>query len=214
MNKILLSTVAASLLALTPAVAAETGTPAAGTTAPEAAPMDPSHPVPHGNPTKDAAATEALPAVPAEARTATVYANMAAGGDSYEVKAAEVAMERSENANVKALADMIAKDHTASSAELVPIVTGMGGTLPTELDAKHQAMVDALEKAEDADFDRTYLDQQVKAHQEALALHRMYAAEGDNETLKAFAAKVTPKIEAHLAQAQTMLAAMPAATSD
>lgn len=145
-----------------------------------------------------------LPAVPPETKDMKVYANAAATGDLYEIEAARIAMERSQNEQVKQLATMIQTDHNAASTELKTIVTGKNGSLPTELDAKHAALIDALEDAEDDQFDKTYVDQQVNAHKEALALHQFYAANGDDADLKAFAQKVSPKIQAHLDHAMAM----------
>jgi len=55
-------------------------------------------------------------------------------------------------------------------------------------------------------FDRTYIDQQVAAHQEALTLHRGFA--DSDSPLAAHARSVAPKIEAHLQRAQQIQSSM------
>ncbi len=57
-----------------------------------------------------------------------------------------------------------------------------------------------LRAAGDADFDLTYLHQQLAAHLEALTLHGGYADHGDNPALKAVAAKIKPVVEQHIAE--------------
>ncbi|MFX8891312.1 DUF4142 domain-containing protein, partial [Acinetobacter baumannii] len=58
--------------------------------------------------------------------------------------------------------------------------------------------------AQDKDFDRTYMDQQVAAHGEAETLMKGFAEHGDNADLKAFAAKVAPAVQTHLDRARSL----------
>jgi putative membrane protein len=52
--------------------------------------------------------------------------------------------------------------------------------------------------AGDDGFDKTYLDQQRAAHQEAITLHRGYAENGDNPQLRSVAIGGLPMLERHL----------------
>jgi putative membrane protein len=139
-------------------------------------------------------ATGAVGAVSSEA-----FVRDAAIGDMYEVAAAELALERSKDARVRAAAEKILADHKAASAKLKTLVDGgkAPGPLPTEMDERRKGMMDNLRGASDADFDDRYLDQQTMAHHEALTLFRGYAELGDNPDLKAFAGEVAPKLETH-----------------
>ena len=47
-------------------------------------------------------------------------------------------------------------------------------------------------------FDRTYVTQQVQAHQMALSVHRGYADGGSDPTLRSAATKIVPVVEMHL----------------
>ena len=53
-------------------------------------------------------------------------------------------------------------------------------TLPTALDSQHQKMLDELKAKNGKDFDASYDQTQVKAHQDAVALFDAYAKGGDN----------------------------------
>src|SRR5690606_41325605 len=57
---------------------------------------------------------------------------------------------------------------------------------------------DALPISADEDFDRTYLDQQVLAHEETTSLMRSYSEKGDNPQLRSVALATLPVVERHL----------------
>lgn len=144
------------------------------------------------------------------ANTVAGYVPNAAMGDMYEIQAAEIALEKSQNAGVRDLATMIRTDHTAAAEALRPVARREAPdvAIPTELDERRQGMIDNLRSAAPGDFDRVYLDQQVAAHQEAVTLHRGFADNADAPGLAAHARTVLPKIEAHLQQAERLRGAM------
>ena len=63
--------------------------------------------------------------------------------------------------------------------------------------------------ASGAAFDRGFVDAQVKAHQEAIALFEKQANGGGDADLKAFAEKQLPGLRNHLKQAQDLQAKLP-----
>lgn len=142
------------------------------------------------------------------ANTVSAYVPNAAMADMYEIMAADIALERSQNAEVKRLATMIKTDHTDASNKFKAILADMTPpmTPPAELDERRQGMIDNLRSAGAADFDRVYLDQQVAAHNEALTLHRGFSDNTDAAPLAAHARTVTPKIEGHLRMAEQLQA--------
>ncbi|WP_374468940.1 DUF4142 domain-containing protein [Phenylobacterium sp.] len=157
------------------------------------------------------AAVGQVSAATAGANTLQGYVMNAGMGDMYEIEAAKIAQQKGKSADVKSLAKMIQTDHTAAMNEMKPMVTAAGQTPPANLDQRRQGMIDNLNAAPADQFDKVYLTQQVAAHEEALTLHRGYADNGDNADLKAHAAKVTPKIQAHLDQAKQLAQQMGAA---
>ena len=157
------------------------------------------------------AAQDAVGAAVGQTSAATIGANTkqgyvmnAAVGDMYEIEAGKMAQTRSKNAGVKELASMIVKDHTAASAEFKAHAQAAGETPPAEMDQRRKGMIDNLKAASDADFDKVWLTQQVAAHEEALTLHKGYADNGDQAALKGHAAKVAPKVQAHLDKARQL----------
>ncbi len=136
------------------------------------------------------------------------YAAMAAASDMYEIESARIAAEKSQNADIKALAQMIRTDHEKSTADLK---TAAGKAQPAitvtpQMNPEQQGNIQALQSATAADFDRTYLDQQVQAHEKGLAMVQGYAQNGDVDSLKQHASTVAAPIQKHLQRARELQA--------
>ena len=72
----------------------------------------------------DMAMNDMMPADGAMARNGQEYAMMAAASDMYEIESAKLAMEKSENEEIDALAEMIITDHEKSTADLKTAAAG------------------------------------------------------------------------------------------
>lgn len=129
---------------------------------------------------------------------AASYVSNAAVSDGYEVQSSQLALQRSQSDVVKAFAQQMIAAHTATTSELKPIAQAVGITPPATLDNRRMSMLQNLQNASADDFDDRYIDQQTAAHEEAMALHQAYASSGENEQLKAFAAKTAPAVQQHL----------------
>lgn len=134
----------------------------------------------------------------------TKFIDNAAIGDFYEVRAAELALERSKSADIKSFAEDMKKAHTDTSEKMAPLAKAAGHPAPTELDQAHLDKLKTLSEATDAEFDKTYVDQQVTAHHAALVMFQGYGESGADAALKAFAAETAPVIEGHYKHAQML----------
>ncbi len=167
-----------------------------------------------GNPTvagaEDATAAAVGTVSAATTMTAQGFVTAAATSDMFEVQAAKLAKEKAISPALKKFAAKMIHDHTASTAKLTQILDGaaLSVTSPTDLDERRKGLENNLALAAPADFDKTYVDQQVSAHQEAVTLFKGYMDKGDNTALKAFATSMLPTIEAHLAMVKELQAAM------
>jgi putative membrane protein len=164
------------------------------------------------------AAQDATSAAVGAASSATVgqvstdaFVTNAAISDMYEIQAGEIAQKKGQSADVKAFGKMMVADHTALSKEVKPLAEAAGKTLPTGLDERRKGLIDNLNAANPAEFDKVYLAQQEAAHSEALTLMQGYADNGDDAGLKGAATKAVPKVQAHLDHVKKLLAAPPAA---
>jgi putative membrane protein len=136
------------------------------------------------------------------------FVTNAAISDLYEIEAGKIAQQKGKAAGVKDFGKMMVTDHTALSNEMKPLITAAGKTPPPALDERRKGMIDNLNAAKPDEFDKTYLDQQEAAHNEALTLMKGYADHGDDAGLKAAAAKAVPKVQAHLDKVKSLKAAM------
>jgi putative membrane protein len=136
------------------------------------------------------------------------FVSNAGQSDIYEIEAAKIAETRSKTTDIKAFARMMVTDHTALSKEMAPLAKAAGQTPADKLDERRQGFIDNLKSASDADFDKTYVDQQVAAHEEALTLMQGYAKDGSDPGLQAAASKAVPKIQTHLDKIKALQASM------
>jgi len=149
---------------------------------------------------EDAAGRAVDPGNAAAADTAAAYVTGAALGDMYEIESSKLALTKAQSPAVKKFAQQMIDDHSATTAKLKAAIAAqrLKITPPAALDDRRNGMLENLKGITGRDFDRTYLDQQTAAHQEALILHRGFAEGGDNAALRALAAETAPKVEHHL----------------
>lgn len=119
-----------------------------------------------------------------------------------EVDLGKAAYQKASNENVKLFAQRMVDDHSQAGDELAGIASKDSLTIPMELDAEHKAIVEKCSKLSGAAFDRAYLTEVVKDHQQDLVFYRKEAAAGSNSDLKAWARKILPDIEEHIRMAQ------------
>lgn len=138
-------------------------------------------------------------------RATMVYIVKAGAGDLYEIQSSELAARRARQPAVRRFAEMLAADHTRSTREIMAAARASGLTpSPPMLDPNQRRMIRELERAPAARFDRIYLQQQIPAHQQALALHRDYARRGDRPALRGVATSIVPVVQGHLTHARRL----------
>jgi putative membrane protein len=139
--------------------------------------------------------------------TRVAYVAMAAAGDLYEIQSSQIARTRAASRTVRDFAQMVAIDHTETSRQLM-IGGRFAGMTPVTaaLLPMQQQMLDQLRAAPAGGFDRVYLDQQVQAHQMALALHSNYARHGDSPPLRQVAGAAAPIVQQHLDRVRQLAA--------
>jgi putative membrane protein len=125
------------------------------------------------------------------------FAMKASVGNTFEVQESQLALKQSTDAKVKAFAKMMIKDHSKAEKKLIAAAKPMGGDVKMMLDPPHQSMVDALGK-DTTDFDKMYIADQVKAHNDTVALLTDYSKNGDDPKLQAWAKKTLPTVKKHL----------------
>jgi putative membrane protein len=140
------------------------------------------------------------------AQAQSAQMNKVAISDMFEIQSSQLALSKQPDNDTKPFAQRMVTDHQKTSKELKSLVDGgkVKATLPSALDAEHQKMLDDLKAKNGKDFDQSYDQIQVKAHQDAVALFKAYAAGGDDPELKRWAAKTLPNLERHLTMAEKL----------
>ena len=143
--------------------------------------------------------------------TAADFAHKAAATDMFEIESSKLALTKSSNASVKDFANMMIKDHTKSSADLM--MAAKAASPKVMIDKSLDPMKkDALAKLnaapKGAAFDKAYLDAQTKGHTMALMTMKDYAANGSVAPLKTFASNTSKVVETHLEHVKKLDAAM------
>ena len=106
------------------------------------------------------------------ATTLTDFIQKAAMSDMYEVEAGKIAGQKGQSDAVKNFGQMMVDAHSKTTEELKSLVASeaIKVGLPAKFDAKYDKLIDDLNAASNADFDKTYAGQQVDGHKDAVSL--------------------------------------------
>jgi putative membrane protein len=135
--------------------------------------------------------------------TDRTFVEQAAQGGLAEVQMAQLAQEKTQDANIRQFAQQMIDDHTPANQKLAQIATQKGVTAPTDPSAAQQKMLARLQKLDGSKFDHAYITGQLKAHQVMLKLFENEAKNGTDADLKMFAQQTVPVIQKHISMAET-----------
>jgi len=132
------------------------------------------------------------------------YLRNAAIGNMFAIAAAKVAQKKSHNYDVQQFAQMAIDDNRAFADALALTLkqAEFAMTLPALLDTEHAVLIKQLEATPQPDFDASYMQQQIIAHQSALRVHASYAKNGRDQSLRQYAGQTIPKIRTQLTLAE------------
>jgi putative membrane protein len=150
-------------------------------------------------------------AMPAPDRTAMKnvtpeeFAQKAAVIGKAEIQLGQLAMQRSEDADVRRYAERMVKDHSAADAKLKQIAAKDNLQLPQALDPEHEAAKQKLSSLKGEAFDREYAKTMAKGHDKAVALFESASQSSQMPAdLKQFAASTLPTLEQHKEMAHSL----------
>ncbi|MCH9406092.1 DUF4142 domain-containing protein [Pantoea agglomerans] len=122
-----------------------------------------------------------------------------------EIAAAKIALNKTQNAEVKTFAQKMVEDHGNALTKVQTVAKQKEVTLPTTPDAKHKAMADKLEKQSGGAFDKMYMENAgIMDHKMVLSTLKSDATKIKDPDVKALADAHTPVVEQHLKSAQHM----------
>lgn len=126
-----------------------------------------------------------------------------------EIEAGRIALDKSQNTEVKAFAQQMIDDHSKGLREVMTVAQSKGVVLPTEPDAKHKAMGKKLQRLSGDAFDREYAAQAgISDHKATHAYVQKVQSEAKDADVKALAAKLEPTVAKHLSHVETLSASL------
>jgi len=126
----------------------------------------------------------------------SVFVTTAAQDGMTEVELGKVALQKSQNAQVREFAQRMVTDHSKANQELAALAKSKGIEAPKKLDAEHNAMVKALDSQESASFDAEYSRHMNLDHTKAISLFEA-ASKSSDADLAGFAKKTLPTLKEH-----------------
>ena len=136
------------------------------------------------------------------------YVKAAAASDQFEILEGRVAVVEGRSPRVRAFAQQMIQEHSATTQALTEAASRSGlPPPPMALSGDQAMMLSALQSLSGPDFDKTYLRHQVLGHQSALVVAQGYAAAGADAGIRRTAQSTAPIIQQHLDMAKQMQAA-------
>ena len=125
-------------------------------------------------------------------------------GGLTEVELGKLAVDKASSDAVKQFGQKMIDDHSKANAELKEIATKEKIEVPDSLDSKHQSRVEKLSKLSGADFDKAYIKDQLKDHQQDVREFQQEVKSGTDPDVKSFASKTLPTLEEHLSMVKEL----------
>jgi putative membrane protein len=125
------------------------------------------------------------------------FAVEAANGGLAEVALSKIAKDKATDPKVKEFANQMIKDHSKANDELKALAASKNITLPAAPNEEKQKAAADLGGKSGSDFDKAYIAQMKKDHDNTVKLFEDAQKEVKDVELKAFIDKTLPVIKAH-----------------
>lgn len=125
-----------------------------------------------------------------------------------EIEVGKLALEKATSQEVKDFAQTMIDDHTQANQKLGTLATQKELAVSDDAELINQAKAMVLKMRGEASFDKAYMNNQVMAHQQTIALFERASQSKDNE-IAAFAKETLPKLKHHLQMAEEINGNLP-----
>jgi putative membrane protein len=126
------------------------------------------------------------------------FVRKASEGGQYEVQSSQLALQKTQDAHVRMIAQHMIHDHTQANQQLMQLAQREGLQAESQPSQDQQQMIQQLRGLNGTDFDQKYISQQTQAHKETIALFQQEANSGQDSGLRSFAAQTLPTLQEHL----------------
>ncbi|WP_192804969.1 DUF4142 domain-containing protein [Noviherbaspirillum aerium] len=122
-----------------------------------------------------------------------------------EIEVGKMALEKSQNEQLRKFAQRLIDDHTKANKELETLAKSKGASLPNETDIQHKAIATALQALSGETFDNQFIQRVgVGDHQRTHELLQKTQKTAKDKDLRAYAQKTMKVVAQHLAAAKKM----------
>lgn len=119
-----------------------------------------------------------------------------------EVKAGQLAQQKAQSQQCKDFAQSLVQDHQQALDQLKKLADQKNVQVSDQLDPRRQRMIDELSSLSGADFDKRFMNQQIRAHKRAIALYQQAAQSNTDAEVKQFAQQNVAGLQHHLQMAE------------
>jgi putative membrane protein len=140
--------------------------------------------------------------IAAAAQDPQQFIKMAYQENLAEVKGGQAAQQKAQNQQTKDFAQSLVQDHQQALDQLKKLADQKNVQVSDQLDARHQRMNDELSSLSGADFDKRFMNQQIRAHRRAIALYQQAAQSNTDSDVKQWAQQNVASLQHHLQMAQ------------
>jgi putative membrane protein len=121
-----------------------------------------------------------------------------------EIDMARIAMQKSQNPDVRDFANMIQSDHTEALEDLTDMMRDKGMSRANVLGPDAKTDIEKMTALSGPEMDREFVNTMVADHQKALEMFRDHANIAQSPDVRKYAEDLIPKLEMHLEKAQKL----------
>jgi len=118
--------------------------------------------------------------------------------DLAEIEMARVALQKSDNNDVRDYANMIQKDHNGALKDLAALMQKKNVPQVKALDGAAKQQMNELDKLLGPEFDREFMNAMVSDHEKAVEMFQVQLTTVQNPDVKVYVEDLIPKLQMHL----------------
>lgn len=122
--------------------------------------------------------------------------------DQAEIATGQLAAQRGTTQDIRQTGQTLMNDHQQALSQAQDVAQKVNVTLPNSPDSAQQQEADQLKAASGADFDRTYLQNEIKGHQTSISNTQQEISSGSDQQVVEFAKSYLPVAQNHLQMLQ------------
>jgi putative membrane protein len=130
------------------------------------------------------------------------FVQKAATCNMAEIALGKIAQTKATDPDVKRFAQDLVADHTKANEKLMAIAKQLNLSMPTQLPADKQKEVERFRNYTGTNFDKDFVQHEIKDHEKAIELFTQASKECKNEQLKNYATQTLPGLKEHLQMAK------------